>query len=510
MSFQPAVRFFLCACLLGLGILSHEARVAAQDTPGLTLGQPVQGNLTASAPTQDWQIDLAAGEAIAVLVNATSGDLDPTVRLSGPDGELVAENDDRVPGLIYHAGLEVTVREAGQYSVQVGRFAGDGDYQLWVLPGYSRVWEYETFTTSIDRWAIGRFTAHQDEQLRLEAEPEFSVYVKAAGGVPVGDMYLQADMSWLSSREDSQATLGLVFRVQDDGTRRPPGYYFLIKPDATWSVLLRDGGEFAVLQDDLPNSMLEADRITLGVQVTGSRFRFYANGVLLGQVADDTFGTGTWGLHIRGATQNAQATVDNLLLTVPTRPLPDFPAEIATWQAEQPEEIATELQRRDVLPDGGERTYFFAGSTYETGPRRVRVFSLPTPQATYANLMVGVDVRPLTGENLGCGLAVRYQDEANQLLAFADTDGGAGLVHIRNGQIAHNTYDLLAEVDEPLSDGRQRLHIIVWDDVAAYYVNGQRLAVAVIPPSTGSLSLALINYATDVATCDFDNLWIWQ
>jgi hypothetical protein len=479
--------------------------------PGITMGRPIAGNISDGSPTQDWQITLAAGDSLAVIVNTLNGDLDPTVALMGPSGDVIVENDDRLAGFVFDAGFDdVVAEQSGLYTIRVGRFSGSGDYRLWALPAYSHVWENETFEADFSRWQQTRFTIQQDGRMILETEPEFSIFVSPDGAVPVSNLYLQADFEWQSSREDTNATTGLQFRVQDDGTRRPDGYYFLIKPDGTWSFLKRDFEDFTVLQDDLPNNILLQDRITLGVWALNSRYRFYANGVLLGEITDDTFASGTWGLHIRGSNQIARVAVDDVLLTVPSRQQPNLPEHIATWDSPQPNDIITELQRLNILPEDGQRVFFLTAQNYDSGPRQIRTFLQETPQINHTNFVIGTDAFVIEGDNIGCGVTLRHQSEANQLLAFFDSDAGGGMINSINGETTTNVYDLLPEISLPISGQRIRLLLIVWDDFVTYYVNGQRFMTVTVPPRQGQLGPALLNYSTTAAACGYENLWVWQ
>jgi hypothetical protein len=301
-----------------------------------------------------------------------------------------------------------------------------------------------------------------------------------------------------------------MFRIQDDGTRRPPGYYFLIKPNHTWSFLMRQGGDFIELQGDTQAEALNAERITLGVWALNSRFIFYANGQLLGEVTDSSFTSGLWGFHVRGAAQSARVGVDDLLLTVPGGNIPRFPDSLATWQSNQPNETIAELQNLNILPDTGSRAYIFTQQTYTVGAVQTRVYLQTSVDETFQNFLLGLDIYPVSGQNVACGVALRYQDAANQTIAYIDVDGGVGLVHSVNGIFQHNTYDQMPKRTEEIIGSRQRLHIFLWDDVLAYYINGQLFTIAQVEPMVGSLGGALINYATDSASCGYENLWVWR
>jgi hypothetical protein len=325
------------------------------------------------------------------------------------------------------------------------------------------------------------------------------------------NFYLQAQFEWQSSLDDLNATTGLMFRVEDDGTRRPPGYYFLIKPNGTWSLLSKVGEEFTVLQEETPSPVLAQEQVTLGVWALGSRLRFYANGEYLGEVTDDTFVSGEWGLHARGATQNIRVAVDDLLLTVPTPTALRFPESISTWQSFQPADIIGELQNANVLPDEGERRFIFDAQNFNVGAVQVRTYEqLTASEVSGEALVLNFDVYTINSENVGCGINLRYIDDANQVLAFIDVDGGTGLIYTHDGIVQRNTYDILEPVEEPLANGRQRMLIVAVGDVVALYMNGQLFTVEYMPPTSGTVNMVLLNYATSAAACGYENMWIWR
>ena len=508
------MRLIIFAILLGTPMIGGFAPSLPQtsaQSPVLRIGIPAQGNVSATAPIQNWQVQIEDGDILTFIVNRMNGDLDPTLTLLAPDGSVFKENDDRLAPLVYDAGLEsVEFSEAGMYTVQVGRYDGAGDYQVWMLPSYARVWEDEDFSGDISRWDDGRFASQRENRLILATDAQFAIFVKPDGALPMSDFYLQAQFDWESAPDDVEATTGLMVRIEDDGTRRPPGYYFLIKPDGTWSFLKRNFETFEPLQEDIPADVLNDERITLGVWSLNSRFRLYANGEFLGEVIDDTFATGAWGLHIRGETADAQVAVDDLLLTVPSARLPDFPQTLETWESNQPNEIIAELQSADLISTAGSRTYILTAENYDVGAVQSRIFEKSLLDTNLNDFVMGVDVFVIEGDNVACGVTMRYQSDNNQMFAYMDVDGGAGFVHVLNGKYARNTYDYVPTIDNPEEGVRQRLLVIAQGDVIAFYVNGELFSLEYVPPMQGDLGGILMNYSTTAAACGYENLWIWR
>lgn len=511
---RGTIRLLIGAIIIMSMVSSNPvAPQTSAQTPTLRIGIPAQGNLSATAPTQNWQVQIEDGDILTFIANRVTGDLDPTITLLAPDGAVFKENDDRLTPLIYDAGLEsVEFSESGLYTVQVGRYAGAGDYQVWVLPSYARVWENEDFSGDLARWDDGRFASQQEGRLILATDAQFSIFVKPDGGLPLDNFYVQAEFDWQSVPDDVEATTGLMVRINDDGTRRPPGYYFLIKPNGTWSFLKRFGEEFEALQEDIPADVLNDERITLGVWSLNSRFLLYANGELLGEVIDETFETGLWGFHIRGETANAQVAVDDLLLTVPSEALPDFPEQLTTWESNQPNDIVGELQDAEILSTAGSRTYILLNQNYDVGAVQTRIFEQSLIDTNLADFVMGVDMFVISGDNVACGVTMRYQSDINQMFTYMDVDGGAGFAHVLNGSFVRSTYDFLPEIEvEDIESGvRQRLLVIAQGDVVAMYANGKLFSLEYVPPVQGDVGGILINYSTTAAACGYENLWIWR
>ena len=95
----------------------------------------LEGDLSAAFPAERWRFEGRAGQALTITMRPASGTLDPRLRLLGPDGALLAENDDADdPALGISAQLaRVTLPQAGLYTLEAGRFAGAGRYALTVV-----------------------------------------------------------------------------------------------------------------------------------------------------------------------------------------------------------------------------------------------------------------------------------------------------------------------------------------------------------------------------------------
>ena len=95
----------------------------------------VEGELSDAIPAHYWQLEGRAGQIVTVTMQAGEGSLDPLLRLYGPDGELVAWNDDAADvdlGTTAQIVL-VTLPADGVYRLDATRFDGSGPYSLVVV-----------------------------------------------------------------------------------------------------------------------------------------------------------------------------------------------------------------------------------------------------------------------------------------------------------------------------------------------------------------------------------------
>ena len=132
------LRYTMIVLLFAL-LVSGVAR--AQDQEPET--QHLTGYLDARVSMKEYTLPLVAGQAVLVLMEATSGDLDPVIYLRNPAGDIVASNDDRSEDSLDSA-LGYLVAETGDYSLQVTRYEGSdtsGYYEVTIKIGDESVLE---------------------------------------------------------------------------------------------------------------------------------------------------------------------------------------------------------------------------------------------------------------------------------------------------------------------------------------------------------------------------------
>ncbi len=82
----------------------------------------------------DWYLTVNAGQQIDILVEGIE-DSDTTLELWGPNGDLVAENDD-LSFQNLNSQIEIVLRQPGTYKIRVGMFwDSGGDYEINVGSG---------------------------------------------------------------------------------------------------------------------------------------------------------------------------------------------------------------------------------------------------------------------------------------------------------------------------------------------------------------------------------------
>lgn len=100
-------------------------------------GQTIFGNITNEKPKDAYTFTAATGQVITADLQATSGSLDTLLILLGPDGRLVADNDDRPEGGSTDSLIQITAPSTGTYTLIASRYAQviggtEGRYTLFI------------------------------------------------------------------------------------------------------------------------------------------------------------------------------------------------------------------------------------------------------------------------------------------------------------------------------------------------------------------------------------------
>ena len=137
-------------------------------------------------------------------------------------------------------------------------------------------------------------------------------------GQALGDLYLEASIKTGTCAADDQYGVIARIPVLKDADQ---GYLFGFTCDGRFSIRMWDGkigvkGQMTRLIDWKANKAINAgsnQTNRLGILMIGGRMALYANGVLLGEVTNTTFGSGYFGLFIGGiSTPNFNIDVDEM------------------------------------------------------------------------------------------------------------------------------------------------------------------------------------------------------
>ncbi len=90
----------------------------------MTMGQSATGEITATTPTVDFFFDGVAGQAVQVSMIALDESLDPVLKLYGPDGVLIDENDDFDFSVNTNSRIDAVLPADGEYRIEADSFAG--------------------------------------------------------------------------------------------------------------------------------------------------------------------------------------------------------------------------------------------------------------------------------------------------------------------------------------------------------------------------------------------------
>lgn len=97
---------------------------------GVESHRPVRGTLPDGFTEHGYTFSGNTGQVMELELNARDGSLDPVLTVYGPDGTVMAENDDREFMENRNSYLLFTLPASGTYRVVAGGFAGGGDYEL--------------------------------------------------------------------------------------------------------------------------------------------------------------------------------------------------------------------------------------------------------------------------------------------------------------------------------------------------------------------------------------------
>lgn len=167
------------------------------------------GVIDDNQPSQEYPVSLDAGQTLLVLADALSGDLDPVLRLLGPDGQPVALNDDRGDGSL-NSAIALTVEEGGQYTVSMERYRGGNSSG-----------EYSLVLSLVDAAMVDELRALR-ENISLSGEvlsirtDDFIVFYTLEGQDASSEAYAIEVGAALQENLEAQTAIGFAEPIRDD------------------------------------------------------------------------------------------------------------------------------------------------------------------------------------------------------------------------------------------------------------------------------------------------------
>jgi len=497
---------FLLTVVLPLLVWSS---LSAQTTETIAPGQLVSGEITADDDTRTWSFDALEYDVYSILVEGIN-DFDPILQIRDSGGEVIITNDDYRYPATRDALLEaITIPTDDTYDLIVSGYAGSvGEFTVSMLPGYS-VMQPRVNLTSVDQWeTTGDVTAEViDNTLNL------SIMGVGSSGrhlninlSPFQDYFVEVVVEAITGEAGWE--FGLV--LQQDEAR----YYSIeVDDDGLWRVSAVESGERRLIRNwaDHPAIIAGESDFKLGALVRPQGFDVFYNDRLIGQISDDELTeAGQVGMAI--ATTSAldstvNAVIESLTITTP-RETEDgylFPTTLIMGDTTQ---VIHELERRHVIPMGGQQSLDVAASFVERSFEGIDLFTLGG-STTYTDLVMSTTINlDLTDSGvIGCALMLQYIDNTNYMLAFLDNFGGYG-VSKRLGNTFNNAF--YGEIPELTSTTDNVILTIVSGQTLHYFINGQHVGSAEITPIVGQVGSAILNYDGVNARCQFSDTWLWR
>jgi hypothetical protein len=172
-----------------------------------------EGEINNDQTSHEYRIELGAGQTLMGIAEATSGNLDPVLRVNGPDGYPVALNDDRGDGSL-NSAVAFTAQVAGAYTAVLSRYR-DGESRG----------RFRLVLSSVDASVVAQLQAQFENQVAMSGPEQvietqdFRVIYTTEGRDASTSDYAQATAAALQEVFDAQLRLGFAAPVRDSDGR---------------------------------------------------------------------------------------------------------------------------------------------------------------------------------------------------------------------------------------------------------------------------------------------------
>lgn len=504
---KPIIRILaLCA---GLGLFAAPVYAQTPESSAITPLTPVEGRVSQGG-NATWTFDAPNGQMLSFYLKDISGGFDPVIQVQNNAGDTLVSNDDYNYPRNGDALLEgITIPRTGSYKVSVSGFKGQsGAYRLTMTPGFAQVASNENFDSD-PRWRaldepVNVSITDGKLSIALEGNRQRGIAVSAKPDAPE-TYYAQATIT--ASGGSDGWVVGMVTRLENNQ------YYVLnVNSRGQWRFVLHHGEADQVIRDWTPHPALVPDKntFTLGMLVNGVGYDFFYDGQLFGRLSDSTIpASGDFGLAVETqGSPNSQTTAlfDDLVITVPTKVdnQPLIPSQIVLGT---PNDTVQELQRRNLIPGGGEMALTVNESFVESQRPGVEPLMLGRGE-TYQNFAIGTTLgwqASAVGMS-GCGVILRAADETQYTLAYVDQTGGYGLSPRAGDTFAPGIFGVAPD----FSAGNHHLLVIARGSNLIYYVDGLYKGTLENTVVDGMIGDAVVNFEPISTSCTFTDTWLWR
>lgn len=496
--------FFIAALVASLW-----GTVQAQEQITLIAFSPVSGSAAAGS-SESWTFFASEGQVVSLSVEATSGDLDPVLSILDRSGNPLISNDDLSYPERREALLEaITLPRAETYTAVVSAHgATSGDYRLTLIHGFSQVSSTQTFDGEAawrsDNDALIPLLSEGSLRLSLNGIDQRAV-VFQTNAPTFSDFYAQVNVE--VSGQDGW-TVGMTARQQDSRNT----YLFLLNQRGEWRFILRENGSETILRDWTTHPAIVAggNNFALGMLVNGSGFDFFYNNQPIGRLSDSGISeAGSVGFYVgTGSSLSSQtnARLDDLIVTTPMEMDGERVVPQQLMVGGNPNAVARELQRRSLIPAGGEMALVVEESFIES--RRPGVERLELGRgSTFTDLVMGTTLtwEAATPSTTGCGLIFRATGDSDYLLAYIDQTGGHGVSERQGDTFLPGLYGQVV----PFAGTTHNLVVIARGSEILLYVDGLLSGRLPTEPVEGGIGNAVINFDPVNTSCQFSDTWLW-
>ncbi len=504
-------RYIICACVLLL-VLGGLPGALAQSAPSLSPYTQTIVTLDDTTPQAEFTFAATEGAVWSFSAAPLVANLNPILRILGPEGDELAANDDQIrrsPTARLEAWrapatgdytLVLTRRGRGAGQVRLVALGDNYSLPLGPLPPPDNV----TLTpgrayTLADRLDVQRLPLRARFNLSADFEAGDRVGVQMQSRLPGGEG------SWLLVLGPSGATLQRTTPLET-ATDDAPAFYEAVLVDV--DTPLSTGAYELVLATRTLLLRIDGERaLSLGAQDLPPWFGFFqAAGTLRAVALPDNNAALRLGEPYASAPY--YGTVVNAGDALPPAPpearlLGDGLVPLVTVQALRArEDIQTERP--------GELLFSQPDAVLETSATGFS--SLPLEVGAGVSDMVLAFTVRVRGDapSAACGVGFRSQDEQTFSAAILSAQGEAYLLEVDDGALRPPAFAQDSPWLNPGLDAPNQIILVVEGAEARWFANGVYLGAGDIARGRGGVSLLMVLETPTTTRCVYDNVWAWS